>query len=67
MGSAWCVQFHPEITHDVIRSYVESRREIIANEGLDVNALLDGIRETDAGRELFRRFVAYAKERRLAR
>jgi GMP synthase (glutamine-hydrolysing) len=64
IGSAWCVQFHPEITHQVIRSYIESRREIIASEGLDVDALLGGVRESDVGRELFRRFVANAMERR---
>nr|BAL56293.1 glutamine amidotransferase [uncultured delta proteobacterium] len=56
-GTGWGVQFHPEITADIMRAYVRSRRERIASEGLDPEAILNDVRETDAGRRLLQRFV----------
>jgi GMP synthase (glutamine-hydrolysing) len=55
---AWGVQFHPEFDADVIRGYLTGRRERIAAEGLDAEALLDAVRETPAGPRLLRRFAA---------
>jgi GMP synthase (glutamine-hydrolysing) len=62
MGSAWCVQFHPEITADVIRAYLNARRDVITSEGLDVDRLLEDVCDTDVGRTIFSRFVAFARE-----
>ena len=64
IGSAWCTQFHPEITAEIIRAYLHARRPVITSEGLDADALLAEVRETDVGRTLFARFVAYARSRR---
>jgi len=57
---AWGVQFHPEFDADVITSYLRERREIIAHEGLDPDALIEGARDTDHGAQLLRRFAELA-------
>ena len=54
---AWGVQFHPEFDAEVIRGYLEARREILGREGLDAAALLAGVRESEDGRALLRRFA----------
>ncbi len=36
---AWGVQFHPEFDGDVMRGYIEARRDTLRNEGLDPDAL----------------------------
>lgn len=51
------VQFHPEMDADVMRAYVETRREILHAEGFAVDALLAGIREAEAGRRTLQNFV----------
>jgi GMP synthase (glutamine-hydrolysing) len=53
----WGVQFHPEIDRDVMRGYLEARREVLVTEGRDVDALLDAARETPIARDVLRRFV----------
>ena len=52
------VQFHPEIDAEVMRGYVETRREILASEGFDVDAMLAAVGEGDPGRRTLRNFVA---------
>lgn len=54
---AWAVQFHPELDADAIRGYIEGRREIIAREGQDPDALLARTADTDHGHQLLRRFA----------
>lgn len=54
--STWGVQFHPEMDRDVIFGYVDSRKEQIANEGLDVSAVLAGLDDAPAGAAVLRRF-----------
>jgi GMP synthase (glutamine-hydrolysing) len=54
---AWGVQFHPEFDADVIRGYIEGRREILESEGLDPDALGAATLETPAGFRLLRRFA----------
>jgi GMP synthase (glutamine-hydrolysing) len=51
------VQFHPEIDAEVMRGYVETRREILESEGFDVEAMLAAIGEGDPGRQTLRNFV----------
>jgi GMP synthase (glutamine-hydrolysing) len=53
------VQFHPEIDADIMRGYVESRREILASEGFDVESVLTRIEEGEAGRQTLRNFVRH--------
>lgn len=54
---AWGVQFHPEFDAGVIRGYLEARRELLAREGLDAEALLARVRESAHGRALLLRFA----------
>jgi GMP synthase (glutamine-hydrolysing) len=51
------VQFHPEFDAEAIRAYLAARRERVSAEGLDVDALLAGIRDTPAAARLLRRFA----------
>jgi len=51
------VQFHPEMDAEVMRAYVETRREILHAEGFGVDAMLAGIREAEAGRRTLANFV----------
>jgi GMP synthase (glutamine-hydrolysing) len=51
------VQFHPEMDADVMRAYVETRREILHAEGFRVEEMLADIREAAAGRRTLANFV----------
>lgn len=55
--TTWAVQFHPEFDHEVSRRYIELRRERIVSEGLDPDALLATVRESDHGARLLSRFA----------
>ncbi len=54
---AWGVQFHPEFDADIMRGYLEARRNVIGAEGLDPDALLGAVREAPQGSALLRRFA----------
>jgi GMP synthase (glutamine-hydrolysing) len=54
---AWGVQFHPEFDADIVRGYIDARREQLALEGLDADALWHGATDTRHGVELLRRFA----------
>lgn len=58
--TTWGVQFHPEFTVRIMRAYIEERRDVLASEGLDADALLAGVRETPGSLDLPRRFVSLA-------
>ncbi len=51
------VQFHPEIDGEIMRGYIETRREILAAEGLDPDALWSAVEDGRAGTEALRNFV----------
>ncbi len=51
------VQFHPEMDAEVMRAYVETRREILASEGFHVDRMLAEIHDVDVGRVTLRNFV----------
>ncbi len=56
---AWGVQFHPEFDAQVMTEYVETRSQVLADEGRDPAALLAGIAATEAGSLVLRRFVEH--------
>ena len=56
---AWGVQFHPEFDADIIRAYIRERAAELVAEGLDPQALLDGVKETEIANSLLRRFVSF--------
>jgi GMP synthase (glutamine-hydrolysing) len=51
------VQFHPEIDADVMRGYIEMRREILLSEGLDADRLHADVTDAETGAETLRNFV----------
>lgn len=53
------VQFHPEIDADIMRGYIESRREILLSEGLDADALHASVTDAHPGAETLRNFVRH--------
>jgi GMP synthase (glutamine-hydrolysing) len=55
---AWGVQFHPEFDADVSRSYVSTRRDELADEGLDPDTILAGCGDAPHGTALLARFAA---------
>src|SRR5207302_8833658 len=57
---AWGMQFHPEFGMREMRGYLRARSEAIDYEGLDVQALLRGVRRCPDARALLRRFAAIA-------
>jgi len=54
--AAWGVQFHPEFDADLMRGYVEARKDVIRSEGQDPDALLSAIADSAHGRRLLERF-----------
>ena len=52
------MQFHPEFDADVIRGYIEGRRDALLAEGLDPERLLADVAETPESASLLRRFAA---------
>ncbi|MDE2224193.1 MAG: glutamine amidotransferase [Xanthomonadaceae bacterium] len=59
-------QFHPEFTPDFMRAYIEVRADTLREEGLDPDALLADVRETEATRLLLERFARAALSRQRA-
>lgn len=51
------VQFHPEIDGEIMRGYIETRRETLLSEGIDVDGLLAGVTNGEAGTETLRNFL----------
>ncbi|HVU02596.1 MAG TPA: glutamine amidotransferase [Polyangiaceae bacterium] len=61
--AAWGVQFHPEMDADVVRGYVEARRDVLSGEGLDVDALVASADDALAGQLTLRRFLSLIRSR----
>jgi GMP synthase (glutamine-hydrolysing) len=57
----WAVQFHPEFDQEVSRRYIALRRDKILAEGLDPDALMAGVRESEHGARLLARFAEIAR------
>ncbi len=55
--TAWGVQFHPEMDGEVVRGYLEARREILVREGFDVDRLIADTDDAPAGRATLARFL----------
>jgi len=53
----WGVQFHPEFDREIMQRYVEVRREVLAAEGLDPDALHARAVETPRLGAVLRRFA----------
>jgi GMP synthase (glutamine-hydrolysing) len=53
----WGVQFHPEFDADIMRRYVEARREIIRGEGSDPEVMIAAAAETPESTSILNRFA----------
>ena len=53
---AWGVQFHPEFNAEVLRHYIRRFADDLAAQGIEVNGLLEGVRETPISEGMLRRF-----------
>jgi GMP synthase (glutamine-hydrolysing) len=51
------VQYHPEMDAEVLRTYVETRREVLEGEGFAVEAMIEALRDAEMGRQTLRNFV----------
>ncbi len=56
--AAWGVQFHPEMDGAVVRAYLETRRTLLAGEGIDADVLLAEADDGLAGTSTLERFLA---------
>jgi GMP synthase (glutamine-hydrolysing) len=54
---AWGVQFHPEFDEQVMTEYIQTRSELLAQEGRDPAGMLAAVAAAEAGRLVLRRFV----------
>lgn len=59
----WGVQFHPEFDADVMRGYLDARRDVLAGEAIDADARIAETRETPAGSALLKRFGAIVEDK----
>lgn len=57
VGSAWGVQFHPELGLEATLALLEARRPILEGEGLAVDAMVDAARHTPAGTAILQNFI----------
>lgn len=60
---AWGVQFHPEYSTDIMRSYIEAQTDELLSAGQDATGLLRDVKETPVAAEIARRFGQIVKER----
>ena len=56
-------QFHPEFTPDFMRAYIEVRADALREEGVDPDAFLAAVSETEAARLLLEHFAHAALNR----
>lgn len=54
---AWGLQFHPEFDADIVAGYLESRREALESEGVDVEACRATLEDGTAGASILARFA----------
>jgi GMP synthase (glutamine-hydrolysing) len=57
------VQFHPEVDAEVMLHYVNARRQLLVEEGVDADALTSSVRDTPDSAAILKRFVARVSER----
>ena len=58
-GACLGVQFHPELDGEMMRAYIEARRDLIADAKQDAEALEAGARDTPAAARILQSFVQH--------
>lgn len=59
---AWGVQFHPEFDANIVRGYIDARRDEMVREGLDPEALWHSATDTADGTFVLRRFAEIVRK-----
>jgi GMP synthase (glutamine-hydrolysing) len=59
----WGVQFHPEFDGEIMRRYVEARREVLAREAFDPDAMIAAVVETPEINVVLTRFASFVEGR----
>lgn len=62
-GWAWGVQFHPEYSTDILRSYIREQKDELEAAGRNVPELLNRVSETPYAAQALRNFGRIVKER----
>jgi GMP synthase (glutamine-hydrolysing) len=60
---AWGIQFHPEYTADIMRSYILNEKEDLMHEGIEIRPVLDSVKETPVVASILRRFNEFVMMR----
>ena len=60
---AWGVQFHPEFDANIVRAYIDAKREDMLREGLDADALWHSATDTADGTFILRCFAEIVRKR----
>jgi GMP synthase (glutamine-hydrolysing) len=63
--SVWGVQFHPEFDSNIVRGYIDAKREDMLREGLDAESLWHSATDTADGTFVLRRFAELVRKREL--
>ena len=53
---AWGVQFHPEYTADIMRSYIIHEKGDLIREGIDILQIMDSVKDTPVAASILKRF-----------
>jgi GMP synthase (glutamine-hydrolysing) len=61
---AWGAQFHPEYDASIMRSYIVNEAEDLKKEGIEVQAILNSVKETPLANSILKKFCDIAKSRR---
>jgi GMP synthase (glutamine-hydrolysing) len=64
--NALSTQFHPEFTAACMRAYIDARADALREEGFDVAAMRNEVRDTEAARAMLEGFAHTALQRRRA-
>ncbi len=67
VGTAFGVQFHPEVTAPILRSYIQARAGVLRTEGVDPQDLHDAVHDTVSGPIVFRNFLEVVRDEARAR
>jgi len=54
---SWGVQFHPEFDADIMRAYIQERRDVLQAEGFDSTRLCNQVTDVQLGTDLLGRFA----------
>ncbi len=62
-SAAWGVQFHPEFSEDIMKSYIKALPGEVADSGQDSEALLASVTKTKESNRLIASFIDFCRDR----